>query len=729
MKKETAEPRAGSQSGAANRLVRMTRRQLLLAGIAGTAVLGVGAYGGFRLVRRELRRRRKVPPREQAFAPDPLVAIDETGLVTLWLTKTDMGQGVATALPMIIADELGADPARLRIVLAPLDSAYGDAQQLTGVSTSVRGMFAELRTAGAAAREMLVAAGAATLGVPERSCRASMGHVEHPESGRRLPFGSLVRTAARLSVPTRPALRPLQELAYVGKAMPRLDLPAKIDGSARFGIDVRVTGMAFAVVARCPTAGGKATAFEAAAAKSVPGVLAVQRIDRGIAVIASNSHAAILGRQALKIEWDRGPNATWNTKAIDAHLDGLLGRDGVVARREGKGAAGLDGPGRLLRAEYRLPYLAHATMEPMNCTADVRDDGCTIWAPTQAPTRARDSAARRLGLPADKVAVHVTLAGGGFGRRVEDDFALEAVDLSRALRRPVQVLWTRDDDLQHDWFRPCSAHRLEARLGSDGALLAWRHRIAAPSILRRDPNFRAEVDPTAVEGAQELPYRIPDLQVEYLRADLPMQVGFWRSVGHSYNAFAVECFIDEIAAAAGKDPAALRRALLAGAPRHLAVLEAALAKAGPRPTAAGSGRGIAVHASYGSYVAMVADVAARADGSIRAQRFVCAVDCGYAVHPDGVAAQIEGGVAFGLGAALHGRIDVEAGAPVQSNFHDYPLLKIGEMPAVEVQIVNGAPDGLGGVGEIGVPPAAPAFCNAIFAATGRRVRTLPLQGG
>lgn len=705
----------------------MTRRRLLLAGVAGAAVLGVGAYGGYRLVRRELRRRRKVPPREQPFAPDPLVAIDEAGLVTIWLPKTDMGQGVATALPMIIADELGADPARLKVVLAPLDSAYGDAQHLTGVSTSVRGMFTELRTAGAAAREMLVAAGAATLGVPERSCRAAMGFVEHPESDRRLPFGALVRTAARLSVPTRPALRPFDQLKYVGKAMPRLDLPAKIDGSARFGVDVRVAGMAFAVVARCPTVGGRPSAFDAAAAKAVPGVIEVLRIERGIAVAAVNSHAAILGRQALKIDWERGPNASWDGRMIDAHLDGLLGRDGAVARMDGRGKAGLDGPGRRLRADYRLPYLAHATMEPMNCTADVREDGCTIWAPTQAPARARDSAARRLGLPSDKVTVHVTLAGGGFGRRVEDDFALEAVELSRALRRPVQVLWTRDDDLRHDWFRPCSAHRLEARLGSDGALLAWHHRIAAPSILRRDPGFRADIDPTAVEGAKELPYRIPDLQVEYLRADLPMQIGFWRSVGHSYNAFAVECFVDEIAAAAGKDPAAFRRALLAGAPRHLAVLEAALAKAGPRPAAPGSGRGIAIHASYGSYVAMVVDVAARGDGSVRAQRFVCAVDCGFAVHPDGVVAQIEGGIAFGLGAALRGRISFETGAPVQSNFHDYPLLRMGDMPAVEVQIVNGAPRDLGGVGEIGVPPAAPAFCNAIFAATGRRVRTLPLQ--
>lgn len=709
------------------RLVRMTRRQLLLAGIAGAAVLAVGGYGGFRLVRRELRRRRKVPPREQPFAPDPLVAIDEAGLVTIWLSKTDMGQGVATSLPMIIADELGADPDRIRVVLAPLDSAYGDAQQLTGVSTSVRGMFVELRTAGAAARELLVAAGAATLGVPERSCRAAMGYVEHHESGRRLPFGSLVRAAARFSVPTRPTLRPMQEMKFVGKSMPRLDLPAKINGSARYGIDVRVPGMAFATLARCPTVGGTVRSFEADAARSVPGVLDVFRLNQGVAVIARDTHAAILGRLALKDEWDRGPNAAWDTKSIDAHLEDSVRKAGAVARREGAGAAGLDGPGRVLRADYRLPYLAHATMEPINCTADVRDGGCTIWAPTQAPKRARDSVARLLGLSADKVAVNVMLAGGGFGRRVEDDFVLEAVALSRAARRPVQVVWTREDDLRHDWYRPCSLHRLEARIDAAGTPVAWRHRIVAPSILQRDPNFQNPVDPTAVEGAKELPYAIPDLQVEYVRAELPIQIGFWRSVGHSYNAFAVEGFIDEIAAASTRDPVALRRALLSGSPRHLAVLNAAVARAGSPPTGNGSGRGLAVHASYGSYVAMIADVLAQPDGSIQAQRFVCAVDCGFAVDPDGVAAQIEGGVAFALSAAFRGRIDFAEGAPVQGNFHDYPLLTIGEMPKVEVHLINGAPGGLGGVGEIGVPPTAPALCNAIFAATGRRVRTLPLS--
>jgi len=709
------------------RLFRISRRELLLAGIASTAAFGVGVYGGMRLGRRDERRRRIVPPRDQPFAPGPFVAIDDTGLVTIWLSKTDLGQGVATTLPMVLADELGADPNRLRVVQAPADDVFGN--QLTGVSTSVRGMFAELRAAGAAAREMLVAAAAEAFGVAPAECRAERGHVLHAASGRRLAFGALVRSAGRRTVPSRPTLRPSAEFRHIGKTMPRLDLPAKIDGSARFGIDVRVAGMVFATIARCPTIGGKLRGFDATAAKAIAGVRDVIQIEQGVAVIADHTHAALLGRQSLQIDWDRGPHAVWNAKSIDAHLDERMRQAGAVARREGRGAAGLEGPGRTVRAEYRLPYLAHATMEPTNCTADVREDGCTVWAPTQAPARARDSAARRLGLLAGRVEVNVTLAGGGFGRRVEDDFVLEAVDLSKLARRPVQVLWTRDDDLQHDWYRPCSLHRLEARLADDGLPIAWRHRVVAPSILRRDPNFRESVDPTAVEGATDLPYHVPDLQVEYVRADLPMRLGFWRSVGHSYNAFAVECFVDEIAAAARRDPADLRQSLLAAAPRHLGVLKLAVAQAGRRPLGTGRGRGIAVHAAYGSFVAMVADVRATEAGAVAVDRIVCAVDCGFAVHPDGVVAQMEGGIVFGLTAALRGGIVFDAGAATNSNFHDYPLLRFHEMPAVEVHLVNGAADALGGVGEIGVPPIAPAVCNAIHAATGRRVRTLPVRAG
>jgi isoquinoline 1-oxidoreductase beta subunit len=707
-------------------LFRLTRRELLLAGLAGGAALGIGVYGGFRLGRRDERRRRIVPPRDQPFAPGPFVAIDESGLVTIWLSKPEIGQGVATSLPMVIVEELGADPQRVRLVQAPADDAYGN--QMVGVSASVRGSFAELRAVGAAAREMLVGAAAESFGVSPSDCKAELGFVAHPASGRRLAFGALVRAAARRPVPASPTLKSRSEFTFVGKTMPRLDLPAKIDGTARFGLDVRVAGMAFATIARCPTVGGKLLRFDASAARAVPGVRDVFPIDRGVAVVADHTHAAIVGRQALRVEWDRGPHAKWDTRAIDAHLDERLAQEGSIARREGNGAAGLTGPGRMVRAEYRLPYLAHATMEPMNCTADVRDDGCTVWAPTQSPAGVRDATARRLGLSADRVAVNVTFVGGAFGRRIADDFALEAVEVSKAARRPVQVMWTRDDDLQHDWYRPCSLHRLEARLADNGLPVAWRHRIVAPSIIGSlDSGYREPVDPTAVEGAKELPYRVQNLQIEYVRADLPLRIGFWRSVGHSYNAFAVESFVDEIAAAAGRDPVDLRRVLLAGAPRHLGVLERAVAEAGPRPVGAGRGRGVAVHASYGSFVAMVADVTATVSRAVAVDRVVCAVDCGFAVHPDGVVAQIEGGIAFGLSAALHGHVGFDAGAAMVSNFHDYPMLRIGEMPMVKVHLINGAPDALGGVGEIGVPPIAPAVCNAIYAATRQRVRTLPLR--
>jgi isoquinoline 1-oxidoreductase beta subunit len=704
-------------------LMRLTRRELLLGGVAGAAALGVGVYGGLRLGRREERRRRIVPPREQPFAPGAFVAIDESGMTTVWLSKTEVGQGVATSLPMLVVDELGADPRRVRIVQAPADAAYGD--QMVGSSSSVRSMFSELRAAGAAAREMLVAAAAAAFEVNATECHAEDGFVIHPASGRRLPFGALVRTATRQTVPAAPKLKPLTELRFVGQRMPRLDLPAKIDGSARFSLDVRVGGMAFATVARCPTVGGKLLRFDAAAARAVPGVRDVFAIERGVAVLAHHTHAAILGRQALRVEWDPGPHAKWDQPAIEAHLDAQLGRDGAVARREGKGAAGLEGAGRIVRSEYRLPYLAHATMEPMNCTADVREDGCTVWAATQSPAGARDAVARRLGVPADKVAVHVTLGGGAFGRRIEDDFVLEAVDVSRAARRPVQVVWTREDDLQHDWYRPCSRHRLEARIGADGLPLAWRHRIVAPSILHgRGALDPSSIDPTAVEGAKEIPYRIPDLQVEYVLADLPLRTGFWRSVGHSYNAFAVECFVDEIAAAAGRDPLQVRRQLLQG--RHLGVLERAAAAAGALPRGDGRGRGFAVHASYGSYVAMAADVRVSGDALV-VERIVAAVDCGFAVNPDGVKAQIEGAIAFGLTAALYGRVEFAGGAAALSNFHEYPLLRIDEMPRVQVSFVDGDTGAPAGVGEIGVPPLAPAVCNALAAATGRRVRSLPLH--
>lgn len=708
-------------------LFPLSRRDLLLAGLAGTGAFGVGLYGGFRFGRRDERRRRVVPPREQPFAPSAFVAIDERGDVTVWLTKAELGQGVATSLPMLVADELGADPARLRLVIAPAHESYGS--QFTAVSSSVKDHWLELRTAGAAAREMLVAAAAAGFAVPAEQCRAEQGHVLHVASGRRLPFAALVHAAARLPVPSAPRLKTPAEFTWIGKQMPRLDHPAKIDGSARFGHDVRVPGMAFAVVARCPVPGGKVATFDATTARSVPGVHDVFAIESGVAVLAETTHAAMRGRAALQVTFDRGPHAEWSSERVETLMRQLVEQTGSVARSEGKGAAGLAGTGRRVLAEYQLPYLAHATMETMNCTADVRDDGCTIHVPTQSPIGVRDTAAAMLGLPRERVLVQPTFAGGGFGRRVGGDFVREAVLASRHAKRPVQVVFTREDDFAHDAYRPCSLHRLEARLGDDGLPIAWSHRIVTPSILAQDPDFHDPIDPVAVEGAKELPYAIADLQVELVKVPAPFPLGFWRSVGHSFNAFAVESFVDEIAAAGSRQPADVRRALLRDPARaaHLAVLELALASAPAAPTGAGRGRGLALHASFGSIVAMVADVLVR-DGAVRVEHITAAVDCGYAIHPDGVAAQIEGATVFALSALFFGDVTFAAGAAVPTNFHEQPLLRFDAMPRVDVHIVSRAvpPERLGGVGEIGVPPVAPAVANAVFAATGKRVRRLPL---
>lgn len=712
------------------KLLPLTRRELLLAGLGGAAAFGVGVYGGFRLGRRDERRRRIVPPREQPFAPNAFVAIDERGDVAIWLAKAELGQGVATALPMALADELGADPARVRVVLAPANEAYGN--QVTAVSSSVKDHWLDLRAAGAAARELLVAAAAAGFGVPAAECQAAGGFVAHAPSGRRLAFGDLVRAAARLPVPAAPRLKTPAEFRWLGKAMPRLDHAAKVDGSARFGTDVRLPGMLFGVLARPPVRGGSVIAFDAAAARAVPGVRDVFAIDRGVVVLADTTHAAIRGRQALRAEFAPGPLGEWSSERVDLLLAQLVAQPAAIARRDGRGEGGLAGEGRIVEAEYRLPYLAHATMEPMNATADVRADGCAVHVPTQAPLETRNAVAAALGRAPGDVVVQPTFAGGGFGRRVTTEFALEAVAASQRVGRPVQIVWTREDDFAHDEYRPCSLHRLRARLGPDGLPVAWMHRLATPSILAQDPRFTAPVDPVAVEGAVDMPYAIADVQVECAKAPAPFKIGFWRSVGHSFNAFAVECFVDEIAAAAGRDPVELRRALLAGPTQalHRGVLDLAVAQAGPPPSGAGRGRGVAVHASFGSQVAMIADVQV-ADDRVRVERVTAAVDCGWAVHPDGVRAQIEGAVAFALSAVFYGEVRFAAGAPQASNFHDQPLLRIDGMPRVDVHLVarDVPPERLGGVGEIGVPPLAPAVANAVFAATGRRLRGLPLALG
>jgi isoquinoline 1-oxidoreductase beta subunit len=656
------------------------------------------------------------------------IGTDESILVIV--DRSEMGQGVATSLPMLLAEELEADWSMIRIAFAPADPIYNNllfGMQGTGGSSSVRAAWTALRQAGAAAREVLISAAAQTWNVDRSECRAERGAVLHAD-GRRLTYGHLVATAATVPVPTDPPLKEPARWTIIGTRVPRLDTPVKVDGTAQFGIDVVLPGMLVAVVARCPVFGGTVAGFDAAGAQAVPGVRQVVRISSGIAVVADGYWPARTGRDALTVTWNEGPNAAVSSASIARLFAQGAGRAGVQARHDGNPERALSGAARRVEAVYETPFLAHATMEPMNCTAHVRPDGVDIWAPTQFQTGAHQVGAAIGGVAPEQVKVHTTYLGGGFGRRFELDFIIEALETSKAVGAPVKVVWSREDDTRHEFYRPASYHRLRAGLDGSDRPTAWTHRVVAPSIMTRvfPDTVQNGLDGEAVEGAVEMPYAVPNVHVDYVMTDTGIPVGFWRSVNHSFNAFAVEGFIDELAHAAGQDPYEYRRGLLANAPRYLRVLELAATRAGwGSPPAEGVFRGIAVHRSFESYVAQVAEVSVGSDGTVRVHRVVCAVDCGPVVNPDTVEAQMQSGIVYGLTAALHGEIGIDAGRVVQGNFHDYPMLLMAGMPRVEVHIVPST-DPQGGVGEPGTPPIAPAVCNAIFAATGKRIRKLPI---
>lgn len=682
-----------------------------------------------------------------AFAPNAWIRVGADDTVMVVVDRSEMGQGVSTALPMLVAEELDADWSTIRYEFAPANQAYFNPLslgQLTGGSTSIRAAWRPLREAAGKARLMLVAAAAQAWGIAAEHCSTESGTVVAPD-GRRVRYGAVARAASALPVPSQVTLKPAGDFKIIGTPVVRLDLLDQVTGRTRFGIDAGPEDALTAVVARCPVFGGKVRAFEDGAARAVPGVRNVVQVGSGIAVVATGFWAAKLGRDALKVEWDEGASAALDDAAVSSRLEALAAEGGRVARTAGDLAAGFAGAAKSLNAVYEVPYLAHAPMEPMNCTADVRADSATIWAPTQfqAGPRligggARGAAAKAAGVSVDRVTVHTTYLGGGFGRRAEMDFVIEACEVSRAVQAPVRVIWSREDDTRHDQYRPAARHVLRAALGADGTPLAWSHRIVAQSIVAKFlpgwiPDFvthfggplKGGIDPSATEGATELPYAVPNLEVTYSQAELGVPVGFWRSVGHSHTAYAVECFVDELAALAGQDPVAYRRSLLAGSPRHLAVLELAAERAGwGRPAPEGRFRGVAVHESFGSYVAQVAEVSLEG-GAIRVHRVVCAVDCGQVVNPDTVTAQMEGGIVFGLTAALMGKITIAKGRVVQSGYLDYKLLTMREMPDIEVHIVPSAMEP-GGVGEPGTPPIAPAVANAVFAATGKPVRKLPI---
>ncbi len=644
--------------------------------------------------------------------------------VTLVVPEAEMGQGVLTALPMILAEELEADWRNVHSIHAPADRArYG--RQSTGGSTSVRKGYDQLRRAGAAAREMLVAAAADSWGVSASQCRAEAGYVIDSQ-GRRVSFGAVAQRASELPVPKRPQLKDPKTFRLIGRTLPRLDSEVKVRGEAVYGIDVQMDGLKTARVAHPPSFGGALESLDAKRALAIDGVRAVKEIPTGVAVIADHYWAASQGVEALVLEWNEGPHGALDSAKIRERCTAAL-TGGRVVRSEGDAAAALHRAESPIEATYHVPFLAHATMEPMNCTAHVTEDRCELFAPTQSPTGAQDTAAAITGLPLERIAVHTTFMGGGFGRRSVNDFVADAVHCSRAAGSAVKVVYSREDDMRAGAYRPVSAHRFRGALDAEGWPLAWQHRLACPSILGSKGWLQGDVDGTSVEGAANLPYAIQNLEVRYNAADVPVPPHFWRSVGSSQNAYVTECFLDELARAGGKDPVELRHRFLSHHPRHRRVLEAAAEKAGwGKRVAEGRARGVAVHECFGSVVAEVVEVSLAADRSVRVHNVVCAVDCGLAINPGIIAAQMESGIVYGLSAALYGQITIERGRAVEGNFDRYPVLRMREMPEIETVIVDSdAP--LGGVGEPSTPPIAPAVCNALQALTGQPARELPLR--
>ena len=709
----------------------MSRRTFLKA----SAAVGGGLLLSFSLPALMRNAEATAIPTANTFAPNAFIRIDRQGRVTLVVHQVEMGQGTYTSLPMLLAEELEVDLAQVHLEHAPPDDKlYANPVlgfQVTGGSTSVRGAWEPLRRAGAVARSMLVSAACATWKVDANSCRAEKGQVIHVSTGRQLNYGVLVDKAATLPVPDQVTLKEPKDFKLIGTAAKRLDSRDKVNGKAQFSIDVKVPGMKIATVAACPVFGGKLAGVDEAKAKAVKGVHQVVRLGDAVAVVADHMWAAKQGLAALDIRWDEGPNAKLSTVDIVQQLEAASQKPGVAARKEGDVAKAMAGAARKVEAVYQVPFLAHATMEPMNCTVHARKDGCDVWVGTQVATRAQAAAAQVTGLPPEKIRVHNHLLGGGFGRRLEVDFITQAVQIASQVDGPVKVIWTREEDIQHDIYRPYYYDRLAAGLDEHGTPIAWSHRVTASSILARwfPPAFKEGLDPDAVEGAADLPYALPNVLVDYVRQEPPPGIvtGWWRGVGPTHNIFVVESFIDELAATAKKDPVQFRRDLLGKSPRARAVLDLATEKAGwGQPLPKGHGRGVSVQHAFGSYLAQVAEVTVSKGGEVRVHRVVCAVDCGMIVNPDTVKAQMEGGIIFGITAALFGEITIKYGRVEQNNFNDYRLLSINEAPVVEVYLVKSA-EAPGGIGEPGTSAIAPAVTNAIFAATGKRIRKLPVK--
>ena len=665
----------------------------------------------------------------QPFEPNAFLAINPDNTVAITVAKSEMGQHIRTSLPMIIADELDADWSQVKVTQADAHpDKYGS--QGTGGSGSIRRSFGKLRKAGAAAREMLIEAGANEWNVDKSECAVSNGKVIHKPSGRQFTFGELTNKAASLPVPEDPPLKSPKDFKFIGKSMPGMDTRSRVNGAAKYGIDVQIPDMVYATVVRCPTFGGKVKSFNSRAAKKITGVKDIFEIEEGVAVIGTNTWAVVKGQRAADIKWNHGKFSKWNSSRIRTMMKKKGLGNAVVAREEGDVAKARQDADNVLEMVYEVPFTSHATMEPMNCVAHVKNGKCEIWVPTQVPQRVQTTAAEALGVPEEKVTVHVTMLGGGFGRRLWADFVTDAVAISKKIGKPVLMLWTREEDMAHDFYRPTSIHKLSSTMTKKNKATSWSHRVIAPSIsgqLSPERFSDGQLDRSAVNGASNVPYEISNILVDYVMTNTQVPVGWWRSVYNSQNAFANEGFIDELAHAAGTDPYKFRLKLLKNSARHLGVLKLAAEKAGwGNKLGKGRGRGIAVHESFGSWVAHVAEVTVNSNGNFTVDRIVGAIDCGVAVHPDGIRMQMESGIVYGLTSTLKGEITIKDGAVAQSNFHEFELLRIDEMPKVETYIVD-SHEAPGGAGEPGLPPVAPAVTNAIFDATGIRIRKLPIR--
>jgi isoquinoline 1-oxidoreductase beta subunit len=715
----------------------MAATQRLSEGVSRRSLLTGGLAGGF-LLAFHLPVRAVNEPAQSAddtngkFAPNAFIRIDRSGKTTLVMPQVEMGQGIYTGVAMILAEELDADLKQVTLEHAPADEklytnpAFGI--QATGGSTSVRAFWKPLREAGAGARAMLVQAAAQEWQVEPASCTTANGVVIHDASGRRLSYGALATAAGRQTPPKDVALKDPKDFVLIGRPLKRLDTPDKVNGKAVYGIDAMLPGMKFATLKACPVFGGKVGKVDDTRARKIPGVQKVIVLDDMVAVVGNHMWAAKKGLDALVIDWDEGPNAHIGSRDIWQHLRAASEKQGVVAKSTGDIAKGL-ATGEWYDASYELPFLAHATMEPLSATVHLKPDSCEIWTGTQIMTRVQSEAAKAAGLPVDKVIVNNHLLGGGFGRKLEPDMVIAAVRIAKQVDGPVKVVWTREEDIQHDVYRPVYRNTVTATL-SGGRIVGWKYRVCGSSIMARwlPPAFQNGIDIDAIDSAVDMPYDIPNFQVEYVRAEPPaVPTGFWRGVGPNNNVFTIECFMDELARRDSKDPIDFRRGMLGNNPRLLAALNLVAEKSGwGQPLAARIGRGVSVQPSFGSFIATVVEAEVDEQGEVHLHRVTSAVDTGIAVNPDTIVAQLEGGLIFGLTAALYGEITIDKGRVQQSNFNDYRMLRIDQTPKIEIHIIKSG-EAPGGIGETGVTAGPPALRNAIYAATGVALRRLPID--